>query len=151
MLGSLGRLSHRRNNTEEPHRCKQPQGSQAFSSPSVTLIGHFLSTPLALNGLRKEGGRHYRLWDTCGGFTQEAGVCERGQEGQGEKMLTFFWPLSWWEGCFSCWVDGEADLLLRPAIKLLLLPPPAPPPPPPAPPLLPPPPLECRDVFCREN
>lgn len=58
----------------------------------------------------------------------------------------FFWPLSWWEGCFSCWADGEADLLLRPAIKPLL-PPPALPPPPPAPPLPPPPPLECRDVF----
>lgn len=150
MLGSLGRLSRRRNNTEEPHRYKQPQGSQAFTSPSATLTAHFLSTPSVLSGLRKQGGRHHCLWDTCGGFVQEAGVCEHGQEGQGKKTLTFFWPLSWWEGCFSCWVDGEADLLLRPAIKLLL-PPPAPPPPPPAPPLPPPPPLECRDVFCREN
>lgn len=56
----------------------------------------------------------------------------------------FFWPLSWWEGCFSCWVDGEADRLLRPAMKPLP-PPPVPPPPPAAPPL--PPPLVCRDVF----
>ena len=56
MLGSLGRLSCHRNNTEEPHRYKQPQGSQAFSSPSVTLTGHFLSTPLVLSGLRGRKG-----------------------------------------------------------------------------------------------
>lgn len=78
--------------------------------------------------------------------------------------FTFFWPFSWWVGCFSCCVDGEADRLLLPLRKLLLLPPPVPPPPPlvpllppPPPPLLlplpapppapPPPPLECRDVF----
>lgn len=69
----------------------------------------------------------------------------------------FFWPFSWWVGCFSCWVDGEADRLLLPLRKLLLLPPPPVPPPPPLVPLLlpplppppapPPPPLECRDVF----
>ena len=35
---------------------KQPQGSQAFSSPSVTLTGHFLSTPLVLSGLRGKKG-----------------------------------------------------------------------------------------------
>ena len=55
-MGSLGRLSCHRNNTEEPHRYKQPQGSQAFSSPSVTLTGHFLSTPLVLSGLRGRKG-----------------------------------------------------------------------------------------------
>lgn len=64
------------------------------------------------------------------------------------RTFTFFWPLSWWEGCFSCWVDGEADRLLLPAMKVLLLPPVPLLPPPPAPP---PPPLVCRDVFWGEN
>lgn len=60
---------------------------------------------------------------------------------------TFFWPLSWWVGCFSCCVDGEADRLLLPEMKPLPPPPMLPPlpPPPPVPP--PPPPLLCRDVF----
>lgn len=41
---------------------------------------------------------------------------------QGKKTLAYPMALSWWEGCFSCWADGEADLLLRPAIKPLLHP-----------------------------
>lgn len=52
-------------------------------------------------------------------------VCHFGQDSRRE-IFTFFWPLSWWEGCFSCWVDGEADRLLRPVMKPL--------PPPPLPP-----------------
>lgn len=86
-------------------------------------------------------------------------VVVSGKKPMRERVFTFFWPFSWWVGCFSGWVDGEADRLLLPLRKLLPLPPPVPPPPPlapllppPPPPLLPPPappppPLECRDVF----
>lgn len=70
--------------------------------------------------------------------------------GQGQGgAFTFFCVLSWWEGCFSCWAEGEADRLLRPAMKPL--PPPPEPLPPPAAAAPPPPPPVCREVFWGEN